>query len=366
MFDRTPNPAPPGFVHVDLDGLWTLAACYGFDEGDTWDRDPVFAFALPRMLDLFDRLEIRATFFIVGRDLEHPDKRRLIGEIAERGHELANHTRSHRFGLELAPEADLLEEIAGAQTALTQLTGRAPLGFRAPGYDAGPRVLAACAAAGLRYDGSALPTHWGPLLRFMAGRLRTQVRDEVFDEFESDYGTPTEPGAGAEGAEPISAEVLRGQYGSGAWGSGARGALAPQWANLEVKTEAASGTNGPETDPDTDPKATPLLRLPLATSPFFRLPLHASMGMILGAASVKSGLARLARVGWPVTYLIHGLDAADPHEFTARLPAALGKSRYFGFELEARMNFLTDVLEEFKAMTRHETTEDYIERIENG
>ncbi len=359
MFDRSPNPAPPGFVHVDLDGLWTLAGCYGFDEGDTWDHDPVFAFALPRMLDLFERLEIRATFFIVGRDLDHPDKRRLIGEIAERGHELANHSRSHRFGLELLPEADLLEEIVGAQTALMQLTGRAPLGFRAPGYDAGPRVLAACAAAGLKYDGSALPTHWGPLLRFMAGRLRTQVRDEVFDEFESDYGTPTEPGAGAEGMQPISAEVLRGQYGSGAWGSGARGALAPQWANFEVDTGEDSGTADPEIETET----TPLLRFPLATSPFFRLPLHASMGMILGASSVKSGLARLAGVGWPVTYLIHGLDAADPHEFTSRLPAALGKSEYFGFELENRMNFLADVLAEFKTMTRHETTEDYIERI---
>lgn len=364
MFNRspTPTPAPPGFVHVDLDGLWTLAGCYGFDEGDTWERDPVFAFALPRMLDLFDRLEIRATFFIVGRDLDHPDKRRLIGEIAERGHELANHTRSHRFGLELLPEADLLEEILSAQEALTQLTGRAPLGFRAPGYDAGPRVLAACAAAGLKYDGSALPTHWGPLLRFMAGRLRTKVRDEVFDEFESDYGTPTEPGAGGEGMEPLSAEILRGQYGSGAWGSGARGALAPQWANVDMGSEADSGGDAA----DAEPKTTPLLRLPLATSPFFRLPLHASMGMILGASSVKSGLARLAALGWPVTYLIHGLDTADPHEFTSRLPAALGKSRYFGFALENRMNFLTDVLEEFKTITRHETTEDYIERLENS
>ena len=39
---------PPGFVHVDLDGLWTLAGCYGYPEGVSFTQDPVFDQGLPR------------------------------------------------------------------------------------------------------------------------------------------------------------------------------------------------------------------------------------------------------------------------------------------------------------------------------
>ena len=94
---------PPGFVHVDLDGLWTLAACYGFDERTSFEHDPIFEYALPRLLDLLDRLSIKATFFIVGRDLELDYKRRAVAQIVDHGHELGNHSYSYSIGLEGLP-----------------------------------------------------------------------------------------------------------------------------------------------------------------------------------------------------------------------------------------------------------------------
>src|SRR5690606_27957770 len=125
-------PPPPGFVHVDLDGLWTLADCYGFDERGMYERDPVYERALPRMLDLFDRLGLKATFFLIGRDLELPSKQEAAREILRRGHDLANHTWHHPFGLEDLPEARIREEIAMAQDLIREATGHTPIGFRAP------------------------------------------------------------------------------------------------------------------------------------------------------------------------------------------------------------------------------------------
>lgn len=324
-------PPPPGFLHVDLDGLWTLADCYGFAEGDTHERDPVYERALPRMLDLFDRLGLKATFFLIGRDLELPAKQEAAREILRRGHDLANHTWRHPFGLEELPDDRLREEIARAQTIIHETTGFHPTGFRAPGYDAGPRVLEVLADLGLRYDGSMLPTRWAPALRFSARRLRHRVQE----------GRRRSAAAGNVPATPsVAPPEAAGQYGPG---SGGPWGLAPRIFR------PASG--GP-----------PLTRFPLAVSPFFRFPLHASLGMLLGRASVGSGLARLAAHRWPITYLLHGLDLAAPEEFTASLPPELGGSRAFNIPLAQKQEFLVEVLGRFARLTRPELTSCYLER----
>ncbi|KRG67562.1 polysaccharide deacetylase family protein [Pseudoxanthomonas dokdonensis] len=81
------------------------------------------------MLDLLDRHQARATFFVVGeRALAQP---RLIEAILQRGHDIGNHSRHHRDKLFwcLGPRA-LEREIGGNQQLLQQLSGRAPVWFR--------------------------------------------------------------------------------------------------------------------------------------------------------------------------------------------------------------------------------------------
>lgn len=328
-------PPPPGFLHVDLDGLWTLADCYGFAEGDTWERDPVYARALPRLLDLFDRLGLKATFFLIGRDLELPDKQEAAREILRRGHDLGNHTWHHPFGLEELPHARIREEIERAQVLIGESTGFTPIGFRAPGYDAGPRVLEVLADLGLRYDGSMLPTCWAPLLRFSARRLRRRVRE----------GRRRAALAGNVPSSPsVAPPEAEGQYGpgsGGAWG------LAPRFYR-----PPAGGR--------------PMTRFPLAVSPCFRFPLHASLGMLLGRSSVGAGLARLAAQRWPVTYLLHGLDLAAPDEFTGSLPPELARSRVFNIPLAQKQDFLVEVLGRFAQLTQPELTARYLERTSPG
>ena len=50
----------------------------------------------PRILDLLDRHQARATFFLIGeRSARHPT---LVAEIHRRGHEIGHHTRTHPLG----------------------------------------------------------------------------------------------------------------------------------------------------------------------------------------------------------------------------------------------------------------------------
>lgn len=333
--DRPAGRRPPGFVHVDLDGLWTLAGCYGYEEGSSFERDPIFEFALPRLLDLFDRLSIRATFFIVGRDLELETKRRAVTEIFKRGHELGNHSYSHWLGLEGLPYDEIKQEIATTQAALMQLTGVAPLGFRAPGYNAGVMTLSACQEAGLIYDGSLLPTRWAPLFRFLVRRLRRRLAEGPAAKTHSEADRRRQAQLEFDAQE---------QYGSG---GGGRAALAPQWVRP-------------------DPALRPILRLPLAVSPVFRFPLHASLGMLMGESSVRSGLGSLAAQGWPMTYLVHGIDAAAPEEFIDQLPGALGRSRGFNAPLSQRTAFLSNVLDEFRSLTEVQPTVNYLNQRERA
>jgi peptidoglycan/xylan/chitin deacetylase (PgdA/CDA1 family) len=84
----------------------------------------------PRFLDLLDRHQARATFFLIGdKATRHPE---LVREIAARGHTIGNHTQTHpahRFWC-LGPRR-LRDEITRGQQTLAALTTR-PTHFRAP------------------------------------------------------------------------------------------------------------------------------------------------------------------------------------------------------------------------------------------
>jgi peptidoglycan/xylan/chitin deacetylase (PgdA/CDA1 family) len=114
---------------------------------------------LPRFAELFARHGVRATFFVVGRDLEEDaEGRALLGELARAGHELASHTHTHPYDFVRLPEARIEEEVDRAHAAVGACAGGAPRGFRAPGYEISAGVLELLRARGYRYDSSAFPS----------------------------------------------------------------------------------------------------------------------------------------------------------------------------------------------------------------
>ena len=86
---------------------------------------------VPLVLDLLDRLQVPATFFVPGRVAErHPER---VRDVVAAGHELAHHGYTHTHPGRLAPE----QEAAEFARALEVLRGFGAdvVGYRSPAWD---------------------------------------------------------------------------------------------------------------------------------------------------------------------------------------------------------------------------------------
>ncbi len=94
----------------------------------TFDDGPNEPFT-SRILDILKEKGVRATFFMLGQNCErYPG---AVRRIAAEGHELGNHTWTHRV-LPLKSPAAIAGEIARTSDLIERLTGRRPTLFRAP------------------------------------------------------------------------------------------------------------------------------------------------------------------------------------------------------------------------------------------
>lgn len=108
---------------------------------------------LGRMLELFDKYDVRATFFVLGCAFERYGK--TIEALAKAGHEIAVHGFKHdNFGL-LSP-AEQQDQIAKTIIAIEKQTGVKPVGFRVPEGNMTPETLDIARELGLKYDSSLL------------------------------------------------------------------------------------------------------------------------------------------------------------------------------------------------------------------
>jgi peptidoglycan/xylan/chitin deacetylase (PgdA/CDA1 family) len=107
---RVPDPAVSDAVYLT------------FDDGP----DPEVT---PRVLDLLDRYDAKATFFLIGRQAER--RPRVSEELVARGHQLGNHSLRHRQ-FESLPLQEQLEEIRRTDEVLRGFDGRAEHPFRPP------------------------------------------------------------------------------------------------------------------------------------------------------------------------------------------------------------------------------------------
>jgi polysaccharide deacetylase family protein (PEP-CTERM system associated) len=110
-----------------------------------------------RLLSLFERKQVRATWFVLGYCAErHPD---LIREIVDCGHEIACHSYRHVKVDKLTPE-EFARDTERAIEAIARATGYPPRGYRAPSWSIGPRASWAfeiLARLGFTFDSSIFP-----------------------------------------------------------------------------------------------------------------------------------------------------------------------------------------------------------------
>jgi len=186
-----PKKKPIAGISLDLDNQWSYMKIHG-DEG--WDKYPsYFDIFIPHILDLLDELDLKITFFIVGKDTENKENRKYLRMITERGHEVGNHSYHHESWLQTYSYEKIENEIIIAEKAILDATGQKPLGFRGPGFSWSKDLLKVLESRGYLYDASTLPTYLGPLARayyFWKSDLSKEekrARKELFGKFSEGF-----------------------------------------------------------------------------------------------------------------------------------------------------------------------------------
>ncbi|MDD5281776.1 MAG: polysaccharide deacetylase family protein [Candidatus Omnitrophica bacterium] len=142
-------------ITIDIDTLGEDFSTGNLSKNDSEKiRRLAYNKSLPRILDILQGLGIKATFFIIGKDgLIHSNKR-VIRDIASRGHEIANHSLAHRRDLVKLNKNEIIEDISLSGKILSDITGDKLYGFRMPGCTINNTILNALEGMGYIYDSS--------------------------------------------------------------------------------------------------------------------------------------------------------------------------------------------------------------------
>jgi hypothetical protein len=245
-----------GTIQIDVDEIWTLLRQFGLKHEES---DRVYSSSISRMLDLFDFYNFKATFFIVGEDAKHHAKKRVLKQIINKGHELANHSLSHAYGLADHSFKRKKEEILEADKIISDIVGKKITGFRAPAYSVDEGVLDILEENEYLYDSSLFPSFLGPLISFY---------------FERNKDSKSAFGNFSNGMAPLSLyHPLKGKI----WKKGKRR----------------------------------LVEIPVSVIPFFRIPYHMAYVFASHAKLFDMGFFLTRKSGSLFNYVLHGTELID-------------------------------------------------------
>jgi len=147
-------------LSVDVEDYFMVEAFAGSVPRSSWSSWPLRVEANTlRLLDLFDKYSVKATFFFVGWVAsQFPG---LVREVHARGHELACHSYWHRTVYSLTPE-EFREDTRAAVGVIEDATGIKVQGYRAPSWSITKTCLWALdilEEEGFTYDSSIYPIY---------------------------------------------------------------------------------------------------------------------------------------------------------------------------------------------------------------
>lgn len=97
------------------------------------------------ILRVLKEKDVRSTFFLIGSQVKRYP--RVAREIVEQGHEIGNHSYSHRIDESFTLE-EILEDLKKAETVIRDATDRLPIYFRPPRGFTNGKVREACGILG--------------------------------------------------------------------------------------------------------------------------------------------------------------------------------------------------------------------------
>lgn len=168
-------------MSVDLDEIHHYFAIHGLSAPP---QHTMAHAALPRLGAFAEAARVPLTLFAVGEDLARPESARTIEALSKRGHAVENHSLSHRYDLTRLDAASIAREVEEGARAIARVTGRRPVGFRAPGYTVSDTLFDALEELGVAYDSSVFPCppyYLAKAAAMAAMRLRGRVSRSVLD-----------------------------------------------------------------------------------------------------------------------------------------------------------------------------------------
>ena len=239
---------PVAVISVDVDPVDLHLVGYGYRG---LPPDPVVAeVGLPRLREVFARVGLRATLFMVGRDTERHAEG--IAAAAAAGHEIASHTWSHPIGFASLSPGHQQDELQRSRFALERAAGTKVVGFRAPNFDMNATAASRLLAAGYRYDASAYPS-----LMLVPARAVLALKS----------------------ANPLAVLAMR------PWPF--------TWARQPYDWAVEGGV---------------LREFPVATTPGLRMPVYHTLRYYTAEARFEAEIAGFAERGESLSYVLHGVD----------------------------------------------------------
>src|SRR5262249_43563864 len=144
------------------------------------DQDVIYREALANSLELFARLGVTATYFVVGKDLSLASCRDFCREAIQQGHSIANHSFSHYADFWRRPPEEKRVEIRACHDAIAECISVPPVGFRAPGYYFDRDIAEALMELGYAYDSSVVPGGYCALLALYMRLRGARTLDKRF------------------------------------------------------------------------------------------------------------------------------------------------------------------------------------------
>lgn len=153
MTQRSDNfPSKTILITIDLEDWFQVENLRPVFPISTWDSQELrIKQNTHTLLDLFDRHNIQATFFVLGwLAKRHPS---LVRDIQNQGHEIASHGHNHQLCSELSL-TELRNDLIESKAILENMTGQQIRGYRAPNFSLSEELITIIAELGFKYDSS--------------------------------------------------------------------------------------------------------------------------------------------------------------------------------------------------------------------
>ena len=280
---------------------------------------PSFYEAVPRFLDLFDQYGLKATFFMVGRDGNVAAHRERVREIANRGHEVGNHSYTHPYNFRQLDRRQREQEIADAEKVIADITGARPVGFRTPSGGLDTDTLAMLSERGYEYESCIFPT---PLMwAFMLyGKLFIRESNYQLGEWSAVFAPP----------RPYIPSADR------------------------LHREKAPGEDAP-----------PIVEIPLSVVPGLRVPFYNTLLRLMGRRVFDAFIRAYGRRRSELQVLMHLIDLVDLDGTS--LGRAISNAPGLGVPFERRERFAHHLMSRLAALgepaTLREIAADHRRRV---